>query len=225
MKTDKPLINASTDTCNTIDNEVETGDKSSPIKVLSDGKLLGNLDESGSMKCDYHNVKTWVRRLSSETIVGDDANNLYPFYVDTAYSVRRLRKDIINAKVRLHVENLIIICNINDVSTVFLMREAVEWILRNFPSITVYVQDIFEKSTQFAANDLCKDSHCNQNRIRFWSRDFVQNHDSFFDLMITLGGDGTVPVSYTHLDVYKRQEYTRLYISNYFEGSGFVFYR
>lgn len=192
MKTDRLLINASTDTCTKVDAEVETMNRPVPIKVLAKGKVLNNFEEPGLMKCGYHDAKSWVRRLSSETIVGDDMSNLYPFYVDTAYDVRRLRKDIINAKIDLHVENLIIICNINDVSTVFLMREVVEWVLCNFPSITVYVQDIFEKSTQFAVSDLCNDSCCSKNRVKYWSKEFVQKHDSFFDLMITLGGDGTV---------------------------------
>lgn len=60
------------------------------------------------------------------------------------------------------------------------MREVVEWILRNFHSMTVYVQDIFEKSTQFAVGDLCKDSNCSKNRVKYWSKEFVEKHDSFF---------------------------------------------
>ncbi|CAI4059705.1 hypothetical protein N7582_001424 [Saccharomyces uvarum] len=192
MKSNKVLIRASTKSCADVNCEDDAMDRLGPVKVLTEGKLLSEFEEPGSMRCGYNEAKNWVRRLSSETIVGEDTNNLYPFYVDTAYDVRRLNKDIINAKIELYVENLIIICNINDVSTVFLMREVVEWTLSNFPSITVYVQDTFEKSTHFAAGDLCKDSHCKQSRIKYWSKEFVQNHDSFFDLVITLGGDGTV---------------------------------
>lgn len=195
MKTDRLLINASPETCTKGDAEMDTMDtigRMTSVKVLAEGKVLSNFEEPGLMRCGYHDAKNWVRRLSSETIVGEDTSNLYPFYVDTAYDVRRLRKDIINAKVDVQVENLIIICNINDISTVFLMREVVEWILRNFHSMTVYVQDIFEKSTQFAVGDLCKDSNCSKNRVKYWSKEFVEKHDSFFDLMITLGGDGTV---------------------------------
>lgn len=118
-----------------------------------------------------------------------------------------MRKDLINAKVDLQVENLIIICNINDISTVFLMREVVEWILRNFHSITVYVQDIFEKSTQFAVGDLCKDSNCSKNRVKYWSKEFVKKHDSFFDLMITLG---VMELSFL-LHLYSRKMFRRLF--------------
>ncbi|KOG99907.1 NADH/NAD(+) kinase [Saccharomyces eubayanus] len=192
MKSNKLLIRASTKSCADVNCEEDAMDRLGPVKVLTEGKLLSKFEEPGSMRCGYSEAKNWVRRLSSETIVGEDTNNLYPFYVDTAYDVRRLNKDIINAKIELYVENLIIICNINDVSTVFLMREVVEWTLCNFPSTTVYVQDIFEKSAHFAASDLCKDSNCKQSRIKYWSKEFVQNHDSFFDLVITLGGDGTV---------------------------------
>ncbi|EJS44094.1 YEL041W [Saccharomyces arboricola H-6] len=192
MKTDRLLIKNSTKKCAKVDGKVYTMNELRPEEVLMEGKLSSNFEEPGLIRCGYHEAKNWVRRLSSETIAGEDANNLYPFYVDTAYDVRRLRKDIINAKVKLYVENLIVICNINDVSTVILMREVVEWTLRNFPSITLYVQNIFEKSTHFAAGDLCKDSNCKQNRIKYWSKEFVQSHGSFFDLVITLGGDGTV---------------------------------
>ncbi|CAI4059835.1 NADH/NAD(+) kinase SKDI_05G0290 [Saccharomyces kudriavzevii IFO 1802] len=192
MKTNELLVKTSSNLYTKADDEVDAIDKVGPIKLITEGKPSNNFGEPGLMRCGYNDAKNWVRRLSSDTIVGEETNNLYPSYVDTAYDVRRLRKDIINAKVELYVENLMIICNINDVSTVFLMREVVEWTLRNFLSITVYVQDIFKNSTHFDAGDLCRDSNSKQNRIKYWSEKFVQSHDSFFDLVITLGGDGTV---------------------------------
>lgn len=187
MKTNELLVKTSSNLYTKADDEVDAIDKVGPIKPITEGKPSNNFGEPGLMRCGYNDAKNWVRRLSSDTIVGEETNNLYPSYVDTAYDVRRLRKDIMNAKVELYVENLMIICNINDVSTVFLMREVVEWTLRNFLSITVYVQDIFKNSTHFDAGDLCRDSNSKQNRIKYWSEKFVQSHDAFFDLVITLG--------------------------------------
>ena len=56
----------------------------------------------------------------------------------------------------------------------------------------VYKRQVFKSSDRFAATELCMDSKCKQSRIKYWNADFVKQHDIFFDLCITLGGDGTV---------------------------------
>ncbi|GAV54904.1 hypothetical protein ZYGR_0AS02270 [Zygosaccharomyces rouxii] len=110
----------------------------------------------------------------------------------TAYGVRMLSKDIFNTKVELQVENLLIVTKSQDRSLIYLTRELVEWLLVNSPHITVYVEKVLQGSEQFGAEDIYKDSRCKEQRIRYWDKEFVAQHDGFFDMIITLGGDGTV---------------------------------
>lgn len=110
----------------------------------------------------------------------------------TAYGVRMLSKDIFNTKVELQVENLLIVTKSQDRSLIYLTRELVEWLLVNSPGITVYVEKVLQGSEQFGAEDIYKDSRCKEQRIRYWDKEFVAQHDGFFDMIITLGGDGTV---------------------------------
>lgn len=113
-------------------------------------------------------------------------------FATTAYGVRLLNKDISNTKIDLEVENLMIVTKLNDVSLYFLTREVVEWILVNYPSITVYVDKKLKDDEKFAATEIYKDSKCRAARIKYWDPEFVDDHDVFFDLVVTLGGDGTV---------------------------------
>lgn len=110
----------------------------------------------------------------------------------TAHGVRLLSKDISNTKVDLEVEKLMIVTKKQDSSLIYLTRELVEWILVNYPTIDLYVDANLEHSDKFNASALYKDSQCSSHKIKYWDTKFIQDHDSFFDLIITLGGDGTV---------------------------------
>ena len=206
--------------------------------ALEDGP---SLDTCAELKT----VKEMVRRISSEPSPGAKHHKKHVEYASTAYGVRMLSKNLTKTKVQLNVENLIIITKTTDVSLIFLTRELVEWLLTTFPNLNIYVEDTFKGSNQFAADEICDDTKCRESRIRYWNQEFIAKHDDFFDLCVTLGGDGTVlfvstvfqksvpptvsfslgslgfltnfnfeyfkqdlrkiPVSYTHLDVYKRQ--------------------
>lgn len=110
----------------------------------------------------------------------------------TAHGVRILSKNLSNTKVALEVKNLMIVTKKQDDSLIYLTREMVEWILVNYPSIDIYVDAKFEKNEPFNAKELCKDSKCGSHKIRYWTPTFVKENEYFFDLIITLGGDGTV---------------------------------
>ncbi|CCF58203.1 hypothetical protein KAFR_0E00490 [Kazachstania africana CBS 2517] len=148
---------------------------------------------------NLQNAKSVIRKLSHSNNVTATKDGRLPAaskshfeFASTAHNIRMLNKDISKTKVNLTVENLIIISKLNDMSILYLNREMIAWILTQYPSTNVYVQDIFKDSEQFAANELCTDSNCTLSRIRYWNKEFVEENDFFFDLCITLGGDGTV---------------------------------
>lgn len=168
--------------------------QSTPTFHLGNDDIAVEDDETGEKALsNIESAKEMIRKLSCNTTTPNlkSSKSHYEF-ASTAYGVRMLNKDISNARVNLNVENLILVTKLNDISLVFLTRELVEWLLRNYPKMTVYVEDVFKTSEQFAAAELCVDSRCKQSRIKYWNDEFIRNNDTFFDLCITLGGDGTV---------------------------------
>lgn len=110
----------------------------------------------------------------------------------TAHGMRLLSKDIQKSMVVLQVNRLMIVTKKQDSSLVYLTREMVEWILVNYPEIEIYVDETIECSNRFDTKGIIRDSRCGSNRIKTWSPELVAKKDDFFDLVITLGGDGTV---------------------------------
>ncbi|CAG98546.1 NADH/NAD(+) kinase [Kluyveromyces lactis] len=144
----------------------------------------GDLDE---VLC----TQRMFRKLSTGS---DDVKKVYSHaqLSSTAHGVRLLSKNLSNTKVALEVKKLMIVTKRQDDSLIYLTRELVEWILVNYPTIDVYVEYGFERNESFNAKELCKDSKCGSHKIQYWSPEFVKEHEDFFDLIITLGGDGTV---------------------------------
>lgn len=164
---------------------------------------IANQDTSrhdSDVALDISNAKDMLRRISSERSPSmsmsahntSKSSNTHFQYASTAYGVRLLSRDISNTKVELDVQNLMIVTKLNDISLYFLTRELVEWLLVHFPQVTVYVDKELEHNDKFAAQELAKDSKCRQSRIKYWTKEFIDENDVFFDLVITLGGDGTV---------------------------------
>lgn len=113
-------------------------------------------------------------------------------YTKTVNNIRLLNQGFQNVTIDLEVRNLIIVTKLKDIFLYYLTRELVEWIIVNFPKIDIYVESVLENDAKFNAADICKDCNCGESRIKYWTQDFVENNDLFFDLVITMGGDGTV---------------------------------
>lgn len=185
--------------------KLENGkNKSQSVPLLSKYHTNGNdvaIEETDDENCiryakniaDLNSAKETLRKLSSAS--NDHSlktSKSHVEFTNTAYDVRMLNKDISNTKINLEVEKVIIIVKKNEVSLIILLRELVEWLLTNYPQMTIYVQDTFENSQQFAGKEICTDSECTLAKIGYWDQKFIDEHDLFFDLCITLGGDGTV---------------------------------
>lgn len=110
----------------------------------------------------------------------------------TAHGMRLLSKDIQKSMVVLQVQRLMVVTKKQDSSLIYLTREMVEWILVNYPNIEVYVDESVESSKRFDTKGIIRDSRCASHKIRTWNPEMVAKKDDFFDLVITLGGDGTV---------------------------------
>lgn len=149
--------------------------------------------EGGARIEDLNAAKAMIRRLSGDSHPPKVSATKSHFQLSsTAYGVRMLSKDLSNTKVELKVENLMIVTKKHDLSLIYLTRELVEWLLIHFPKINVFVGEDLKNSRKFSAEDIYRDSKCDKTRIKYWSPKFIEEHDNFFDLILTLGGDGTV---------------------------------
>lgn len=119
------------------------------------------------------------------------SSNVHFQYASAAYDVRMLNRDITNIMVTLNVQNLMIVTKLNDVSLYYLTREVTQWLLTQYPEMTVFVDEQLQDDDKFAAGEIIQECH-SEGRIKYWTNEFINKHDVFFDLVVTLGGDGTV---------------------------------
>lgn len=141
---------------------------------------------------------------SSIPSLGKDApglqssSNVHFQYASAASDIRRLNKDITNIMVDVNVRNLMIVTKLNDVGLYYLTRELTAWLLVNYPDMNVYVDKQLDGDEKFAVQDIIKECEATGNcspssqRVKYWTKKFIEQHDVFFDLVVTLGGDGTV---------------------------------
>lgn len=110
----------------------------------------------------------------------------------TANGVRMLTKNIAKATIQLHVRAIMIVTKARDNSLIYLTREMVEWLLDRPDDITIYVDHNLRKLTIFDAKAILKNHPKAQQLLKFWKKDSAAQHPENFDLVVTLGGDGTV---------------------------------
>lgn len=110
----------------------------------------------------------------------------------TANGVRMLTKNIAKATIQLHVRAIMIVTKARDNSLIYLTREVVEWLLARHDDITVYVDANLKKLARFASELILKTYPKAQHLLKYWTKDLVKRKPESFDLVITMGGDGTV---------------------------------
>lgn len=110
----------------------------------------------------------------------------------TANGVRMLTKNLAMATIQLHVRAVMIVTKARDNSLIYLTREMVEWLLDRPDDITIYVDNNLRKLLRFDAAAIAK-NHAKADRLlKFWKKETAARHPENFDLVVTLGGDGTV---------------------------------
>ncbi|KAH7132340.1 ATP-NAD kinase-like domain-containing protein [Dendryphion nanum] len=129
--------------------------------------------------------------------IEDDETISHSRLMQTATSVREVSKQLQRRPIKMTVRNVMIVTKARDNELVHLTRELAEWLLctpRNGSDIgvNVYVDHKLRKSKRFdMASLLAKDPRF-ENSLRFWTPDLCWTSPEKFDLVLTLGGDGTV---------------------------------
>jgi NAD+ kinase len=117
--------------------------------------------------------------------------------MQTASSVREVAKQLQRRPIKMTVRNVMIVTKARDNNLVYLTRELAEWLMTTSRygsdvGVNVYVDHKLQKSKRFdAASLLAKDPRY-ENMLRWWTPDLCWETPEIFDLVLTLGGDGTV---------------------------------
>lgn len=110
----------------------------------------------------------------------------------TANGVRMLTKNLAMATIQLHVRAIMIVTKARDNSLIYLTREIVEWLFTRPDDFIVYVDQNLQGLTRFDAASIVQSYPKALRLLKFWNKSSATKHPEDFDLVVTLGGDGTV---------------------------------
>lgn len=117
--------------------------------------------------------------------------------LQTATGVREVSKQLQRRPVKIPVKNVMIVTKARDNQLVDLTHELADWLLTTprhgrDVGVNVYVDHKLRNSRRFdAAGLLAKDERFG-NMLRYWTPELCLSMPEKFDLVLTLGGDGTV---------------------------------
>lgn len=117
--------------------------------------------------------------------------------VQTATGVREVSKQLQRRPIKRAVKNVMIVTKARDNQLVVLTRELALWLLQtprygSNLGVNVYVDAKLKNSKRFGAQSILDENPRFQDMLRYWSPDLCWSQPEKFDLVLTLGGDGTV---------------------------------
>ncbi|KAF7585125.1 NAD(+) kinase [Aspergillus hancockii] len=129
--------------------------------------------------------------------ITDDEWMSHSRLVQTATGVREVSKQLQRRPIKRAVRNVMIVTKARDNSLVHLTRELAEWLLStprygNEVGVNVYVDAKLRNSKRFDAQGLLQVNPRFETMLRYWTPDLCWESPEKFDLVLTLGGDGTV---------------------------------
>ena len=137
-----------------------------------------------------------IERILEEISAEDDGMS-HSHLMQTATSVREISKQLQRRPIKRAVRTIMIITKARDNKLVYLTRELTEFLLKtprynSDLGVTVYVDAKLRTSTRFDAAGLLASNPRYSDMLRYWTPDVCWNSPEKFDLVLTLGGDGTV---------------------------------
>ncbi|KAF2138722.1 uncharacterized protein K452DRAFT_255510 [Aplosporella prunicola CBS 121167] len=110
---------------------------------------------------------------------------------DMAFGIRELAKKLAHIRLKMNVRNVFILTKAHDERLIVNTREVAQWLLKQDAQYTVYVEDTLRDNKIFDAAGLCKEES-SKGKLRFWTVELCQTRPQTFDIVLALGGDGTV---------------------------------
>jgi NAD+ kinase len=136
-----------------------------------------------------------IERVLSE--LEEDEGLSHSKLVQTATGVREVSRQLQRTPSRRAVRNVMIVTKARDNDLVVLTHELAEWLM-NTPrygsdvGVNVYVDEKLRRSRRFNSERLISKDPRFNSMLRYWTPDFCWRSPEKFDLVLTLGGDGTV---------------------------------
>lgn len=173
--------------------------------ALSNLQLNGYLDRSPATArlllqspCYFHqrfDDAVNIKKVLEE--IADDEWLSHSRLVQTATGVREVSKQLQRRPIKRAVRNVMIVTKARDNSLVHLTREVAEWLLStprygNELGVNVYVDAKLRNSKRFDTTGLLQKEPRFAHMLHFWTPDLCWTSPDKFDLVLTLGGDGTV---------------------------------
>ncbi|PNH47635.1 hypothetical protein VD0004_g666 [Verticillium dahliae] len=148
--------------------------------------------------CFYHNRFNDAVDIDKvlEEIKNDDSMS-HSRLVQTATGVREVAKQLQRRPIKRHVRNVMIVTKARDNQLVYLTRELALWLLRtprygSDIGVNVYVDAKLRNSKRFDSRSITGENARFQHMLKYWTPDLCWTQPEKFDLVLTLGGDGTV---------------------------------
>ncbi|CAK7232228.1 NAD(+) kinase [Sporothrix bragantina] len=148
--------------------------------------------------CYYH--QRFDDAVDIEKVLEEIKNDEYMSHsrlVQTATGVREVSKQLQRRPIRRAVRNIMIVTKARDNQLVVLTRDLAQWLLAtprygSDVGVNVYVDAKLRNSKRFGAASLVSTDPRFESMLRYWTPDLCWSQPEKFDLVITLGGDGTV---------------------------------
>ncbi|KAI9784586.1 MAG: NAD(+) kinase [Geoglossum umbratile] len=117
--------------------------------------------------------------------------------MQTATGVREVSKQLQRRPLKMAVRSVMIVTKARDNQLVTLTRELADWLLStprygSDLGVTVYVDAKLRHSKRFNAAGLLEKEPRFEQMLKYWTPDLCWTSPENFDLVLTLGGDGTV---------------------------------
>ncbi|KAI9925515.1 hypothetical protein ASPWEDRAFT_114071 [Aspergillus wentii DTO 134E9] len=117
--------------------------------------------------------------------------------MQTATGVREVSKQLQRRPIKRAVKTVMIVTKARDNSLIPLTRDVTEWLLStprygSDLGVNVYVDAKLRNSKRFDAPGLLQKEPRYENMLHYWTPDLCWTAPEKFDLVLTLGGDGTV---------------------------------
>jgi len=117
--------------------------------------------------------------------------------MQTAVSVREVSRQLQRRSTKQAVRNIMIVTKARDNTLVELTKELTEWLMATPRygkdiGINVYVDSKLRKSKRFDGDGIVAKDKRFEKMLKYWTPNLCWASPELFDLVITLGGDGTV---------------------------------
>ncbi|KAH8602694.1 NAD kinase associated with ferric reductase, partial [Bisporella sp. PMI_857] len=117
--------------------------------------------------------------------------------MQTATGVREVSKQLQRRPIKRAVRNVMIVTKARDNQLVHLTKDLAQWLMStprygSDLGVTVYVDAKLRNSKRFGAAQMLEEQPRFQHLLKYWTPDLCWSQPEKFDLVLTLGGDGTV---------------------------------